>query len=355
LLNYSVPKKIKLKKKELIKHIYFLKEYPNAIPYITSYYKKRWGFCISYSLYKKILKNYSKNDLFYVNIDSELNNKGYLNYAETLIQGRSKKEIFLSTYVCHPSMANNELSGPLVATALYNYFCKKINNYSIRFVFVPETIGSIAYISKNYNIMKKNIVAGFNLTCLGDEKKYSFLPSKYDSESNRAAKKAFKELNIKYKFYSFLTRGSDERQYNSPGIDLPIASIMRSKYGTYKEYHTSKDDFNFVTIKGLNGGFSVLKKALQILLKKKLNIREKRKQLIFAPKSKVLCEPQMSKRNLYPTLGTKNMKKSVKDIMNFLQFADGTNSLKDISNYIHIKQDKCQKIYQLLKKKLLVT
>ena len=184
--------------------------------------------------------------------------------------------------------------------------------------------------------MKKNIVAGFNLTCLGDEKKYSFLPSKYDSESNHAAKKAFKELNIKYKFYSFLTRGSDERQYNSPGIDLPIASIMRSKYGTYKEYHTSKDDFNFVTIKGLNGGFSVLKKALQILLKKKLNIREKRKQLIFAPKSKVLCEPQMSKRNLYPTLGTKNMKKSIKDIMNFLQFADGTNSLKDISNYIHI-------------------
>jgi aminopeptidase-like protein len=252
-------------------------------------------------------------------------------------------------------MANNELSGPLVAAAIYNYFARKKNKYSIRIIFVPETIGSIAYLSKNYKKLKKNVVAGYNLTCLGDNKNYSFLPSKYESISNKAAIEAFNKLNLKYKTYSFLTRGSDERQYNSPGIDLPIASIMRSKYGTYKEYHTSKDDFNFVTLKGLQGGFNIIKKTIEILLSKNLNLRKKETQNKNFPKSLVLCEPQMSKRNLYPSLGVKNARsKKVKNIMNFMQYADGTNSLKEISKLIKIDLVTCNNIYSLLRKKMLV-
>lgn len=355
LLGYSIPIKKKINKKILIRHLYFLKNYPSAIPYVTSYYKKRWGFCLNYSSYKKILKNYSNKDMFLVFINSKFNKKGILNYGEVLIKGESKKEIFLSTYICHPSMANNELSGPLVATALYNYFIKRKNKYSIRFVFIPETIGSIIYLSKHYKTLKKNVVAGYNLTCLGDNRNYSFLPSKYESQSNSAAIEAFKNLRLNFKKFSFLSRGSDERQYNSPGINLPIASIMRSKYGTYREYHTSKDNFKIVTIKGLNGGFKILKKAIQILLQKDLSVPREIEKNKKYPQNLIICEPQMSKRRLYPSLGLKNARsKKVKDLMNFLQYADGTNSLFQISKLIKIDLKNCKILYNLLKKKLIV-
>jgi aminopeptidase-like protein len=355
LLGYSIPKKIKISKKKLLKHLYFLKNYPDAIPYITSYYKKRWGFCLSYNSFKKNFDKFSNKDSFFVNIETRLNPKGHLNYGEAILKGKSDKEIFLSTYICHPSMANNELSGPLIATALYNYFKKKKNKYTIRFIFIPETIGSICYLSKNYKTLKKKVVAGFNLTCLGDDKNYSFLPSKYSSASNDAAFQAFKKLKINFKYYSFLERGSDERQYNSPGVDLPIASIMRSKYGTYKEYHTSKDDFNLVTIKGLKGGFTVLKNAIEILNGKELNPPLERKKFKNFPSTQILCEPQMSKRKLYPSLGFKNSRsKKVKDIMNFLQYADGSNSIKDITKIIKISEKKSIEILKLLKNERLV-
>ena len=354
ILNYSIPVNLYLSKKELTKNLYYLKDYPSAIPYITSYYKRRWGFCISYNFYRKFLRRYSNNDKFYVKINTNFNKKGFLTYGETLIKGKSKKEILLSTYVCHPSMANNELSGPLVATALYNYFSKKKNNYSIRIVFIPETIGSITYLQKNLSKLKKKIVAGYNLTCLGDNRSYSFLPSKYDSISNYAALKSFKELNIKFKKYSFLDRGSDERQYNSPGVDLPIASIMRSKYGTYKEYHTSKDNFKLVTINGLKGGYTVLKKAIEIIMNLKLELPPKKKLIKKAPISRFKCEPQMSKRNLYPTLGTQNKNSKVKNLMNFLQYSDGSNSLEKISEQIKLNIKETKIIYSLLKKKKLI-
>ena len=197
-------------------------------------------------------------------------------------------------------------------------------------------------------------MAGYNLTCLGDNRSYSFLPSKYDSASNYAALKAFKELNIKFKKYSFLDRGSDERQYNSPGVDLPIASIMRSKYGTYKEYHTSKDNFKLVTINGLKGGYTVLKKSIEIIMNLKLDLPQKRKIIKKAPKSRFKCEPQMSKRNLYPTLGTQNKNSRVKNLMNFLQYSDGSNSLEKISEQIKLNIKETKIIHSLLKKNKLI-
>ena len=173
LVGYSIPIKKNITKKELFKNLYFLKNQPKAIPYITSYYKRRWGFCISYNEYKILDKRYSLNDKFKVVINSNLDKKGNLNYGELILKGKSKKEILISTYICHPSMANNELSGPIVSMGLINYFKNKKLNKTLRFVFIPETIGSISYLSKNIKYLKENVIGGYNLSCIGDERQHS--------------------------------------------------------------------------------------------------------------------------------------------------------------------------------------
>ena len=221
---------------------------------------------------------------------------------------------------------------------------KKKLEKSIRFIFIPETIGSISYLSLNLKKLKDNVIGGYNLSCIGDDRKHSCMLSKYkNSQSDKSLTQAYKNLNIKYKIFSFLKRGSDERQYNSPGIDLPIASIFRSKYGEFPEYHTSLDDFSLVTIKGINGGFKVAKEAISILLRQTL------------PKAKYYCEPQMGKRNLYSTLSVKNNKSQIThSLMDFLQYCDGKNNLDDIS--LLIKQDKktTKKIYNILKNRKVI-
>ncbi len=345
LVGYSIPIKKNITKKELFKNLYFLKNQPKAIPYITSYYKRRWGFCISYNEYKILDKRYSLNDKFKVVINSNLNKKGNLNYGELILKGKSKKEILISTYICHPSMANNELSGPIVSMGLINYFKNKKLNKTLRFVFIPETIGSISYLSKNLKYLKENVIGGYNLSCIGDERQHSCMFSKYqNSPSDEAVIEAYKLLKIKnYKVYPFLKRGSDERQYNSPGIDLKISSIFRTKYSEYPEYHTSLDNFNLVTLKGCVGGFNVARKSIEILLER------------IYPKCKIMCEPQMGKRGLYPTLSTKNENKLTRSYMDFLQYADGTNSLEKISNLIKLDLKSVRKIYQILFKNFLIS
>ena len=345
LVGYSIPIKKNITKKELFKNLYFLKNQPKAIPYITYYYKRRWGFCISYNEYKILDKRYSLNDKFKVVINSNLNKKGNLNYGELILKGKSKKEILISTYICHPSMANNELSGPIVSMGLINYFKNKKLNKTLRFVFIPETIGSISYLSKNLKYLKENVIGGYNLSCIGDERQHSCMFSKYqNSPSDEAVIEAYKLLKIKnYKVYPFLKRGSDERQYNSPGIDLKISSIFRTKYGEYPEYHTSLDNFNLVTLKGCVGGFNVARKSIEILLER------------IYPKCKIMCEPQMGKRGLYPTLSTKNENKLTRSYMDFLQYADGTNSLEKISNLIKLDLKSVKKIYQILFKNFLIS
>ena len=344
LVNYSIPVNKKLKKNYLLKKIYFLKKQPNAIPYITSYYKRRWGFCVTYKQKQEIEKKYKINDQFKVVVNSKLNNKGNLNYAEIVLKGASKEEILISTYICHPSMANNELSGIVVAMSLINYFKKKRLKKTLRFIFIPETIGSIVYLSKNLNHLKSHVIGGFNLSCIGDDRHHSCMFSKYEnSPSDYAIIEAYKKLKIKkFKIYSFLERGSDERQYNSPGIDLPISSIFRSKYGKYPEYHTSLDNFELVTMKGISGGFKVAKTAVEILLNK------------IIPKNIILCEPQMGNRNLYPTLSTKKSKKISKSYMDFLQYSDGKNTIEQVSKKINLNVKETKNLYNLLKKKKLV-
>ncbi len=344
LVGYSPPVNTYLKKEKLLQRLHSLPGQQNAIPYITSYYKKYWGFCVSHKEKLKIKKKYKSSDRFKVVIKSKFNSKGFLNYGELIIKGKSKQEILISTYICHPSMANNELSGPIVSMSLINYFKKfrKLDK-TLRFIFIPETIGSITFLEKNLNYLKKNLIGGYNLSCIGDERQHSCMLTKYGNAiSDKALIESYKKFKIKYKKYSFLERGSDERQYNSPGIDLPITSIFRTKYGKFPEYHTSLDNFKLVTIKGVKGGFKVAKESVKILNKK------------LVPKNLVLCEPHMSKRGLYPTLSTKKQNMNTKFYMDFLQYADGRNDIEDISNLIKINLNSTKKIYSVLKRNKLI-
>lgn len=332
IVGYSIPINKSLSLAELNNHLYSIPEQPDAIPYITSYYKEHWGFCITQKQ-----RNLLQEGLYHVVIDSELFD-GSLTYGEYLLQGESTEEIFISTYICHPSMANNELSGPTVATFLARELSKlPRRKYSYRFVFIPETIGSITYLSKNIETLKKNVIAGFNVTCIGDNRDYSYLPSRNGNTiSDKVALHVLKNLCSTFKKYTWLDRGSDERQYCSPGVDLPIATIMRTKYGMYKEYHTSLDKLDtVVTAEGLEGGFNALWKACETL-EKNLYI-----------KTNVICEPQLGKRGLYPTLSTKSSGQQVRLMMNLISLADGSKHLLDIAEICDVP---IWEIYHLLDK-----
>ena len=331
LLGYSTPVNKTLTLEELNDFLYDLPELPDAIPYMTSYYKERWGFCIAHNERKKL-----KQGDYKVYINSTLE-KGNLTYGELLIEGDTKEEIFFSTYVCHPSMGNNELSGPAVVTYLAKYINSLPNRkYSYRIIFIPETIGAIMYLSKNLKEMKKNIVAGFNVSCVGDNNIYSFLPSREGNTlADKVATHVMNHKIIDYKSYTFLDRASDERQYCSVNVDLPVCCIMRSKYGEYKEYHTSLDDLDYISPEGLNGAYEVYVEVINVL-------EQNHKYLLTT-----FCEPQLGKRGLYPTLSTTGTKEKVKDMMNFLAYCDGKTDLIDIANKINLP---VWNLYDIIKK-----
>ena len=317
LVGYSTPVN-KIITLEELKSIVHIDEKDNdAIPYVTSYYKESYGFCMTKNQLDSL-----KEDFYHIYIDSELKD-GFLTYGEILIQGKSNQEIFFSTYVCHPSMANNEISGPVVVAKIADYIKMMDRQYSYRFIFIPETIGSITYLSENLNFMKKNMIAGFNISCVGDNRTYSYVESRY---ANTLADKVMRNILLfsqkEYKVYSFLKRGSDERQYNSPGVDLPVCGFSRSKYGEYPEYHTSKDNMDLISNEGLNGSFETLKEVVISL--------ENNKKFIL----KTLCEPQLGKRNLYPNTSKKGSALEVSTMMNILAYCDGNNDVIDISNII---------------------
>ncbi|KZR73699.1 DUF4910 domain-containing protein [Prochlorococcus marinus] len=335
ILGYSIPINRVITKKELEGHLYSIPEMPTAIPYVTSYYKKRWGFCVEEVRRKTIM---GQQGPFEVMIDSSFLSSGVMNYGEILIKGKQKDEIFISTYICHPSMANNEISGPVVASYIANWLSSQEKlNYTYRIVFIPETIGSIAYIQKHKNRLKKRIKAGFNLTCIGDERDYSYLPSRNgNTYADKVAKFVLESIKKDFKCYSWLDRGSDERQYCSPGIDLPVCSIMRTKYGEYPEYHTSLDDFKVVTNTGLEGGIMAMKKIINVLENNHIY------------KMNFYCEPQLGKRGLYPTLSKEKNQLEAKKILNVASYCDGWNDLVDISKLCELEFDEAAKIVKLL-------
>lgn len=322
VVGYSTPIDAVLSLEELRPHLYSLPDQPDAIPYVTSYYRERWGFCLS----QRQLDSLQPGQ-YRVKIDSTIAT-GSLTYGELLIPGERQEEIFLSTYVCHPSMGNNEVSGPVVTTNIARWLTTlPARRFSYRIVFIPETIGSLVYLSRNLEVMKRRIVAGFNVTCVGDERAYSYLPSRQgDSLADRAALHVLRDQAGADGFvrYSFLDRGSDERQYCSPGVDLPVASIMRSKYGEYPEYHTSLDDLSLISPAGLSGGIVAIAKAILTI---EMNGRYR---------ATVLGEPQLGRRGLYPTLSTRGAGPMVHRMMDVLAYSDGKHDLLAIADLLGV-------------------
>lgn len=330
VMGYSVPVHKTLSLKELFGVIYTEPDQPDVIPYVTSYYKERYGFCISEN---QMIKDYAETDQFEICIDSSLED-GFLTYGELVLEPCGEeiienREIFFSTYVCHPSLANNELSGPCLATALIKWLkTLPSRKFRYRFIFIPETIGSITYLSKNYKELQQSVIAGFNLTCVGDDRDYSYMPTAY---GNTLADKVLQNvLDFHcpgYKKYSFLISGSDERRYSAPGIELPVVGFSRTLYSKYPEYHTSADNLSLISPSGLQGSFEVMKKCI-------IALENNGKYRINC-----LCEPQLGKRGLYPNLSRKGHYDEVFKLKNFISYLNGKNDLIDISNIIKVPVD----------------
>jgi aminopeptidase-like protein len=317
IMGYSTPIDKTVSLEDLQEHIFSIPELPDAIPYMTSYYKENWAFCMTDSMRQGL-----KDDQYHVKIDSTLE-PGQLDYADLVIPGESSKEVLLSTYICHPSLANNELSGPVLATALARWLSSAPRRYTYRIVFVPETIGSIIYLSKHLEHLKKHVFAGYVLSCVGDDRSYSYMSTPSENTyTDLVAHNALNMLGIEYNHFSFLERGSDERQYCSPNVDLPVGSIMRTKYGDYPEYHTSLDDLNVISAEGLEGAFRVMSEIIGTIENNRTY------------KSVIPCEPFLSKHDLYPT-GTSYLSNAEnRDLVNLIAYSDGHRSLLDISDVI---------------------
>ncbi|MBF0474268.1 MAG: DUF4910 domain-containing protein [Deltaproteobacteria bacterium] len=311
VVGYSTPVDSVMTLEELAPYLHSLPHLPEAIPYLTSYYRPRWGFCLSHRARQEL-----KPGRYRVVIDSTLA-PGSLTYGELILPGREEREILLSTYTCHPSLANDNLSGPIVTTALAQELAARFDRrYTYRIVYIPETIGSLVYLSRHLDQMKRTTLAGFVLTCVGDDRSYSFLPSRMGNTlADRVAGHVLKHRAPGYATYSFLDRGSDERQYCSVGIDLPVVSLMRTMYGVFPEYHTSLDNLSLISPSGLGGAYQAILSCLDLL-------EENYTYRMTCP-----GEPQLGKRGLYPTLSTRENSAIVRNLSNVMAYADGDHDL----------------------------
>jgi len=340
VVGYSRPINKVISYETLKKSIYSLPKQKKAIPYLTSYYKKTWGFCLTENLKKKL----DKKKKYKVLIDSNYKN-GHLYFGEIVLKGKSSKEIVFSCNICHPSLANNELSGPVVAMAVAKYL-KSLNRfYSYRIIFVPETIGALSFLKKNEKNLK-NIKAGFVLSCLGDPGNFfSIINSRYaNNYADLIAEANFKLNNYKYKKFSYLKRGSDERQYCSPKFNLPFCTLNKTRFGDFSEYHTSLDNLNYINSKSLYRSFGMIKNLINLLEKNK-------KEKYFL--ANIKGEPFFHKYNLKKSLSGFNNTKlyiKTKTLIDVFSYCDGNNSLSQISKIIKINIIDVRKAAKILKK-----
>lgn len=365
VVNYSQPFDDYLSLDELKKHIYVSPSHEDAIPYTTSYYKKNWGFCMS----QKQLKNLP-DGTYHACIKSEFTD-GELITGDCLLEGDTKKEILITAYLCHPSMANNELSGPIIQAMLYQRIKKwKHRHFSYRFIINPETIGSIAYISVHYEKLKENTFAGLVLTCLGglqdtfrlkrsrkDDSPFDLLVDRindgtYSEFWDDETPKDKRHIRVEPFDPSC---GSDERQYCSTGLNLPVSQIARKVYGTYPEYHTSLDNKELMGIESLVDSCNKLEKLLLIHEKEKYYLNN-------YPNGEV----KLGDYDLYPGVNTNGTRKdtSMSDIINnpafikivmyMLNFSDGTKPLSYIAHRLGCSCSELQAVADILEAKGLI-
>ncbi len=325
---------------DLKKKIHTLKKQPKETPYVTSYYKKDWGFSMSENDKKKL-----KKGKYHALINSNFK-KGNLHLGEIYIPGKSKREILLTSYICHPYMANNEISGPVVLIHLANWI-KKISKrkYSYRILFSSETIGALCFIKKRFNILKQNVLGGCVLSCVGDDRCFSLIKSKKENSlTNLIFLENLRKLKKKKKIYSWLQRGSDERQFNAPGIELHISGFSRSKYGEFKEYHSSADRIGKVVSEtGLRGSYNFMKKIVMDFEKMQV------------PFTKIKGEPFLTKYKLIFSLSKKDsLSKDKKNILNLISYSDGTRRIEDIAQLTKLSLSKSKKLFKVLKNKKIV-
>jgi aminopeptidase-like protein len=336
-MGYSTPVSGLFSKEELSKHVHFLADQPNAIPYVTSYYNESWAFCMSFHQWASIGEG-----PFEVLVDSSLE-PGEMYYGELYLPGNIEQEILFSSYICHPSMANNELSGPVVLTKLMQEISQLPNRqYSYRALLAPETIGAIVFLSKNLEQLRNKLIAGWVMTCLGDSGKFSYIPSRLgNSYSDKITLEVLNSLDDSFEKYSWLDRGSDERQFCAPGIDLPVCSVTKTKYGEYPEYHTSLDDLNFISANGLAQSLNLYKKLVQAIENNE------------TPKINTLGEPQLGKRSLYPNTSIKS-NSSIRGFMNIISYLDGQHNLKEIATILKISENEVSRVVQILRENSLL-
>lgn len=332
VLNYSVPVRKQIALKELKEHLFSMPDRPDWIPYRTSYYDENWGFCIEHNKLNDL-----KDENYEVLIDSSLED-GHLTYGEYYIQGRSKDEVLISTHICHPSLCNDNLSGIAIATFLAMYLSKCSLKYSYRFLFIPGTIGSITWLSLNEK-KASNIKHGLVATCLGNSGNFTYKRSRRgDAEIDRAVELVLRDSGRDFKVVDFSPYGYDERQYCSPGFDLPVGCLMRTAHGEFPEYHTSADNLDFVEPDYLEDAFSKFVSILNV-------IESDNKYLNCNPK----CEPQLGKRGLYKIIGGHTDSDNLQLAMLWvLNLSDGKHSLLDVAERSKIDFDVIKHAAKLL-------
>lgn len=315
VVNYSVPFSGKMSLEELRQHLFSSPEHPLWIPYRTSYYRDTWGFCVSH----RQLEQFREDD-YEVCIDSTLEN-GSLTYGEILLPGTTEDEVLISCHACHPSLCNDNLSGVAVATFLAKSLMSSEPRYSYRFLFIPGTIGSITWLSRNENNVHR-IKHGLVLSCVGDRGPLSYKKSRRgDAEVDRAALQVLKHSGHECKVAEFSPYGNDERQYCSPGFDLPIGRLSRTPDGEFPEYHTSADDLSFVDGAALGDSFNGCLAIFEVLEENRVYVNQNPK-----------CEPQLGKRGLYRAFGGYGDSETRELAMLWvLNQSDGSKSLLDIA------------------------
>ena len=314
--NYSIPFQGRVPLKTLREHLFTLPDQPDLIPYRTSYYKENWGFCVS----QRQAETFHDPE-YEVCIDADLK-EGNLIYGECLIQGSTDQEVLLSCHVCHPSLCNDNLSGIALTTFLARHLGAKKPRYSYRFLFIPGTIGAIVWLSRNEEAAAK-IRHGLVVACVGDSGKPTYKKSRRgDAEIDRTVLHALRTRGKEFSVRDFTPYGYDERQYCSPGFDLPVGSLTRTPHGDYPEYHTSADDLNFVKPVHLADSLSIYLDVMEILESNSVYVN-------LCPK----CEPQLGKRGLYRALGGLPDAGNIEmALLWMLNLSDGKHSLLDIAD-----------------------